>query len=816
MPAKRPPLAGPLRRRSISKNLTVSLVLTIAVISITVVSVYYFAAREREKALLEAKAEEYLNVIVGSLEIPLWNIDRENVGNIGRYYARNDLIAGLKISDASGRNLYSLPPADWEDVDELIHRSERIFHQDELIGRVELLFTQRYLKERIKELLWSSLITVFSILLAVFFVTGFLLRRYLNKPLEQISDTVNSYASGRYDSSKPEIAYVEFEQFVAVLDDMGRKIITQMDELGRTESKYRDIFENAVEGIFQTTPEGRLLAVNPALAEIFGYDSPDEMMSFGLVEGNYSSNVISSWKELLAILLERNQVEGFESEIQNRDGQTLTISTNARAIRDETGDLVYIEGFVKDITESLKAREELKESEERFRRFMYHLPVLAFMKNDQGDYLYANRYIYANPVYREMFGMDQEGRLVKNEEDIWPPELIKQFREEDRRVISTGRSLEALQVLPIGGEVYIFLVYKFPIATEEGPTIVGSIAMDITEKRKVEEELERHRHHLEELVAERTEEVKESEKQYRALAENPNSIVIRFDPKGIMTFVNRYAAELFGYSTEELIGRNLIGLIYGKIDSDGRTSKKFFDDLLCNPDKYKINENENITKDGKRLWISWTNTPTYDDDGALTGIISTGFDVTERKLAEVELRESEERFRAVVENINAALYVVRNGRYIFANRHGSRLLGLSRKDLVGRLISDFVPPEELPRLEDRHRRRLAGETVNDIIEHRIIGADGEAKWIQTTGAFIIWQGEPANLGFVIDVTPIRNAQEEQARLESQLRQAQKMESLGTLAGGIAHDFNNILAVIIGYSELALAKGQSRRIRYACN
>ena len=807
MPAKNSPPIGPHKKRSISKSLAVSLVLSIAVISIIIASLYYFTARGREKALLESKADEYLNVIVGALEIPLWNIDRENIGNIGRYYARNDLIAGLKIMDASGRTLYFLPPADWEDADEFIRRSDRIFHQRELIGQVDLLFTQRFLKERTKELLWLSLITLISILLTVFFLTGFLLRLYLNKPLERLSNAVNSYAVGQYDSSDPEVTFVEFERFVSVLNDMGRRILTQMAELRRTEARYRDIFENAVEGIFQTTPEGQLLDVNPAMAEIFGYDSPGEMISLNAAAHNSFAIQSRKWEEFLSIFPERNKVEGFESEIRRRDGRMATISINARAVCNEAGDLVYIEGFTEDVTEGKRAREELKESEERFRRFMYHLPVLAFMKDAAGDYLYVNRCIYANPVYRELFGIVDQGRITKNDEEIFPPDSKKQIGEEDNLVINMGQSLESVQVIPIGEEVYTFLVYKFPIAKEDGPTIIGAIAMDITDRKRVEEELERHRHHLEELVAERTEEVKESEKKYRALAENPNSIVIHFDPTGVMTFVNKYAADLFGYSIEEMIGKTSVELIQDEINSDGRTSREFFDDLLKKPNKYKINENENITKDGKRLWISWSNTPTYDDQGELTGILSTGFDATERKLAEVELRESEERFRAVVENINAAIFIVKKGRYVYANQYGCRLMGLSRDDLIGRSIADFVPPEEMPFLKDRHLRRLAGEVITDIIEHKIFNADGETKWIQTNGAIISWQGEPANLAFVIDVTPTKKAQEKGARLESQLRQAQKMESLGTLAGGIAHDFNNILSVIIGYSELAMERAR---------
>lgn len=121
--------------------------------------------------------------------------------------------------------------------------------------------------------------------------------------------------------------------------------------------------------------------------------------------------------------------------------------------------------------------------------------------------------------------------------------------------------------------------------------------------------------------------LRQSEAGYKTLAENPNSIVMRFDSEGRILFVNSYASELFGYTVEEMLGRKSTELIHPKVQKNGRESEDFFADLLQQPELYQTHENENVCKDGKRLWISWTNTPIFDEDGKLSGLISTGFAV---------------------------------------------------------------------------------------------------------------------------------------------------------------------------------------------
>lgn len=133
-------------------------------------------------------------------------------------------------------------------------------------------------------------------------------------------------------------------------------------ELRQAEAKYRSIFEHAVEGIFQTTPEGQYLSVNPALARIYGYQTPEELMeSLTDISGQLYVDA-SRRAEFVRRLHEQNTVTGFESQVYRKDGRVIWITETARAVRDANTALLYYEGMVEDITERKRAEEELQKA----------------------------------------------------------------------------------------------------------------------------------------------------------------------------------------------------------------------------------------------------------------------------------------------------------------------------------------------------------------------------------------------------------------------------------------------------------------------
>src|SRR5262249_42047293 len=140
-----------------------------------------------------------------------------------------------------------------------------------------------------------------------------------------------------------------------------------------------------------------------------------------------------------------------------------------------------------------------------------------------------------------------------------------------------------------------------------------------------------------------------AEATYREIVHRTDSIVLRWDPSGHVIFLNDFGLRLFGYTSEEVVGRSVLGLIVPDTESSGRDLVAMIHDILRHPERYRSNENENVTRAGKRVWIAWRNTPIVDARGRLAEILSTGIDITDRRAAEEALRASEGRFRALSE-----------------------------------------------------------------------------------------------------------------------------------------------------------------------
>ena len=171
-------------------------------------------------------------------------------------------------------------------------------------------------------------------------------------------------------------------------------------------------------------------------------------------------------------------------------------------------------------------------------------------------------------------------------------------------------------------------------------------------------------------------------------------------------------------------------------------------------------------------------------------------EITERLRAETALRESEEKYRLLVDNSDTAIFIAQDGVIKFPNPKTIELTGYSAEELATMPFSELLHPEDRDMVIERHQARLAGEELPSSYDFRFLNKEGRELWAHLNTALISWEGRPASLNFLRDVTSQKN-------LENKLRQAQKMEAIGTLAGGVAHDLNNVLSGVVSYPELLL-------------
>jgi len=169
--------------------------------------------------------------------------------------------------------------------------------------------------------------------------------------------------------------------------------------------------------------------------------------------------------------------------------------------------------------------------------------------------------------------------------------------------------------------------------------------------------------------------------------------------------------------------------------------------------------------------------------------------VIARQEAEQSLHDSEEKYRLLVENAMEAVLIAVDGMFRFANSRTTDLFGYSQEELTSRPFIEFIYPDDRQLVAERNSQRLKGMDVPDIHTFRIVCKSGDIKWVELSAVLITWEGKPAILNFLTDITDRKRLEEEQQRVE-------KLESVGVLAGGIAHDFNNILTAILGNISLA--------------
>jgi PAS domain S-box-containing protein len=400
---------------------------------------------------------------------------------------------------------------------------------------------------------------------------------------------------------------------------------TEITERKRAERKYKQIFENAGEGIFQSTPDGYYLTANPALAHIHGFDSPEEMIR-SCRDISRTIYVDPARRAEFKRLLElHGKVRGFEHQSFRKDGNKIWISVNARAVRDKAGNIVYYEGTAQDISERKEAEQALRESEERYRDLVENSRELICTHDLNGKILSINT------AARELFGYELNEMVnQKNIRDVLVPEIRDRFDDYMKQICQEGATSGIMLIQTRTGERRVLEYYNSLRTEGVDAPIVRGIARDITEARRAQNAL------------------RESEERYRELFENSKDAIYVHDMGGRYTSVNRAAEKLSGYTREELIGKHFSSLVTPQYAHHVR-------EQLCRKlealgeTTYEV---ELITKQGRRVPVE-VSSRLIVENGLPIGVQGCVRDISERKKAQeasrtysrrlIEAQEAERR-----------------------------------------------------------------------------------------------------------------------------------------------------------------------------
>ena len=233
---------------SISRNLTLSLVAVIFVFSMTFLLFYYYQLRLGEQADLENTADNYLQSMISTLEFPLWNIDRDNIGRVCEFYFKNEWVTRVTLTDASGEVMYNEDTA--PHYNNSIRRSGNIFHNGEFIGEVSMVLNPLPSQQKQLALLETAAIILLIAIIGVITFTGFFLKKFLQRPMMYISNMARAYAGGDYHPQLDGTTYKEFIPLVSALEEMGDRIETQVKTLQKADQlliRHKDHLEEMVE-----------------------------------------------------------------------------------------------------------------------------------------------------------------------------------------------------------------------------------------------------------------------------------------------------------------------------------------------------------------------------------------------------------------------------------------------------------------------------------------------------------------------------------------------------------------------------------------
>jgi PAS domain S-box-containing protein len=608
-------------------------------------------------------------------------------------------------------------------------------------------------------------------------------------------DAGESWEGETINYRKDGTPYVVQWNIAPVQDENGRIehwISTQRDvtERRKIEADLREreeylsvTLDSIGDAFIATDPNGRITAMNARAETLTGWPRADAEGRplpevFSISDPDTGDPVESPVQQVLR----REEVIGLTmgTVLTARDGSERCIADSAAPIKTDEGDLLGVVLVFRDVTEKLQHRQELEMERQRFE--------MALMGGDLGlwDWNMETDEVVYNERWAEMLGYSLEE--VKETLDFFierthPEDVERVFDAVERHARGDIPHIDLAIRLRAKDGSWRWVLDRGMIVerSDDGsPRRMVGTHLDITQRKEREEEL------------------RQRERQFRSLAEQTSDLITRHAYDGTILYASPAAERILGASPEALVGRDPYELIH----PDDRAEARADHEQVLAGTRTR-SELRYVRPDGEVVWMETIGSVDPSKEGPPEMIVSSR-PIDERKEAEEQLKQSRERWQRLVENQQDGILITVGGTIRYANPAGARLLGAdTAEEVVGRAWETFLPPGVTDTAEategagvgpaGRREQIRRGEPTGPD-EHEIERLDGERRTVESYAVPIEYDGERAAQTLVRDLT-------ERKRTQRQLRQAQKMETVGQLAGGIAHDFNNILHSAGAYVEM---------------
>ncbi len=547
-------------------------------------------------------------------------------------------------------------------------------------------------------------------------------------------------------------------------------------ELYQREQTFRALAENAPDIIARIDRQLRHFYVNAAVETVTGL-SPQDFIGKTNRELGMPEAQCNDWEEMAQQVFMTGVERIVEFDFITPDGTTRYFQSRLVPEFGQDGSIESILGISRDVTDFKQTADALRESQQLLQAILDAAPVAIYLKDLQG------RYLLVNPYTQQALGLAQEQIVGKSDYELIGQDLVDNWRSQERAALEAGMPVAIEDSLLQADGLHTYITTKFPLYDAAGtPYAIGGISIDITQRKQAEQALYRR------------------EQEFRTLAENAPDIIARLDKQLRHLYVNAAAEPVTGLFPQEFIGKSWREL---EMPEALYTSwEENFQRVFTTAQEQTL-EYDLPTPDGTAKYYQTRLMPEFARDGSVESILVVTRDVTDFKQTEAALRESEERFRQLAENIDAVFWVfcLNEQKTLYISPAYEKIWGRSSQPLYENSQNwmHTIYPEDRDIDAAIYERLNSGELVEDI--YQIVKPDGSVRWIRDR-AFPVYDSQGRlyrAAGIAEDITERKQA--ELALRESEERFRQLAENIDAVFWIFCLDERKLLYISPAYDKI---------------